>query len=59
MLGHKGTHVKSNVIIGEQIMEYSNREKYLSHYITDDNSFVNSVILDLNKRASSVPEELC
>ena len=35
-------------------MEYSEKEKYLGHYITDDNSLVNSIKCDLKERAANV-----
>ena len=35
-------------------VEYTKIEKYLGHYITDDNSLNASIIYDLEERASNV-----
>ena len=35
-------------------VEYNEKEKYLGHYITDDNSLANSIKYDLKERAANV-----
>ena len=43
-----------NMIINSHIVEYTHKEKYLGHYITDDNSLESSIICDLADRESNV-----
>ena len=43
-----------NMVINGQLVEYTKIEKYLLHYITDDNSLNASIIYDLEERASNV-----
>ena len=53
-LSNKNEHNRDDLVIEDQIMKYSEKEKYLGHYITDDNSIVNSVDCDIKERASNV-----
>ena len=43
-----------NMIINGQVVKYTKKEKYLGHYITDDNSLKESITCDLEERASNV-----
>ena len=49
-----GTNQFGNMVINGQLVEYTKMEKYLGHYITDDNSLNASIIYDLEERASNV-----
>ena len=53
-LDNKKRFKKVDMFIGDQKMEYSEKEKYLGHYITDDNSLANSIKYDLKERAANV-----
>ena len=48
-----GLGIESMVINGH-IIKYTMKEKYLGHYITDDNSLLTSITSDLEERASNV-----
>ena len=48
-----GLGIESMVINGH-IVKYTMKEKYLRHYITDDNSLLTSITSDLEERASNV-----
>ena len=48
-----GLGIESMVINGH-IVKYTMKEKYLGHYITDDNSLLTSITSDLEERASNV-----
>ena len=48
------SNLKRDLIVGESKIEYSTKEKYLGHYITDDNILYKSLELDVEERASNV-----
>ena len=43
-----------SIVINGQTVQYTKKEKYLGHYITDDNSLNNSILCDLEERASNI-----
>ena len=45
---------KADIFIDNQKMDYSIKETYLGHYITDDNSLANSIKCDLKERKTNV-----
>ena len=45
---------RDDMIINGQLVKYTNKEKYLGHYITDDNSLYRSIVYDLEERKSNV-----
>ena len=47
-------HVKQNLYINNFHVEYSEKEKYLGHYLTDENSLQRSIELDIEERAANV-----
>ena len=47
-------HVKQDLSINHFNVEYSSKEKYLGHYITDQNSLRKSIELDIEERAVNV-----
>ena len=54
IIDSKKNHLKENLIINDTIISYSAKEKYLGHYITDDNSMPKSIKLDIEERGTNV-----
>ena len=50
----KTNHSAENMIINGHTVKYTQKEKFLGHYITDDNSLETSIKCDLSERESSV-----
>ena len=53
-LDSNSTKTYENMIINGQVVKYTQKEKYLGHYITDDNSLNESITCDLQERESNV-----
>ena len=47
-------HLKQDLVTNNFIVEYSTQEKYLGHYVTDENSLRISIELDIQERAANV-----
>ena len=45
---------KNDIVVQDQILEYSSTEMYLGRHITDDNLISSSVEMDMKKRAENV-----
>ena len=43
-----------NIVINGKSVKYTKKEKYLGHYITDDNSLTSSILCDLEERESNI-----
>ena len=43
-----------NMVINGKSVKYTKKEKYLGHYITDDNSLTSSILCDLEERESNI-----
>ena len=50
----RNTHKKDDLLVNGFIIQYSSKEKYLGHYVADDNLLSKSIELDLNERAGNV-----
>ena len=48
------SHVKQDLYINNFHVEYSEKEKYLGHYLTDQNSLQRSIELDIEERTANV-----
>ena len=53
-IDNRNEHRKDDMVVNDIIVEYSGKEKYLGHYLTDDNVLSKSIELDLNERAGNV-----
>ena len=47
-------HPKEYMDINNTIIEYTSKEKYLGHYLPDDNVLKNSILQDIDERATNV-----
>ena len=53
-MGNIYNHPKVDMNINNTIIEYTSKEKYLGHYLTDDNVLKNSILQDIEERATNV-----
>ena len=53
-MGNIYNHPKVDMNINNRIIEYTSKEKYLGHYLTDDNVLKNSILQDIEERATNV-----
>ena len=54
IIGNNSNKLKSELCINKIKISYSTKEKYLGHYITDDNSMRKSIELDIGERGTNV-----
>ena len=54
IIDNNSNKLKSELIINNIKISYSTKEKYLGHYITDDNSMRKSIELDIGERGANV-----
>ena len=54
IIGNNTNKLKSELFINKIKISYSTKEKYLGHYITDDNSMRKSIELDIGERGANV-----
>ena len=53
-MGNICNHPKEDMNINNTIIEYTSKEKHLCHYLTDDNVLKNSILQDIEERATKV-----
>ena len=53
-MGNIYNHPKEDMDINNTIIKHTSKEKYLSHYLTDDNVLKNSILQDIDERATNV-----
>ena len=53
-ISNNSNKLKSELFINKIKISYSTKEKYLGHYITDDNSMRKSIELDIGERGANV-----
>ena len=54
IIGNNSNKLKNDLLINNINISYSSKEKYLGHYVTDDNSMQKSIELDIEERGANV-----